>query len=377
MPRQHVLSRLGGRGWDVVYSTGQFGSRDIFGADWQAAAWRGEIHRMSNVLVRQAGKFDIHVPRLPVLDALIRKSYLRSLKRIKKSPAGYVLIAFSNQFAPLVREFSDVPFIYYVEDAFNLMPGWSAENDRQHRYLVDRADLLVTCSEAMARELPGEGSSKARVLPNGVDFDLFASSEGSVCPPDMEDIPHPRIGYTGSVNLKVDFGLVVQLAKARPDWHWVFVGRVWRVDDVSNNEEHRLICDAYQACQSLPNVHFLGRREYADVPVYERQMDVNVLCYRTDGEGWWTAIDPLKTNEYLAVGLPVVAADQVSVRGYADQVAIARSPNEWIAEIEKALAGNGVGTPESRKVRASQNDWSGRVELFEGWIQEMIAAKLV
>lgn len=75
------------------------------------------------------------------------------------------------------------------------------------------------------------------------------------------------------------------------------------------------------------------------------------------------------------MGLPVVAADQVSVREFADQIAIAHSPDEWIAEIEKALAGNGIGTPETRQARARQNDWTARVDLFEGWLQEMIADK--
>ncbi len=294
MPRQHILSRLGARGWDVAYSTGQFGTWEVLGASWRSATWRSVVDATSNVMVRRSRKFDIHVPRPPRLNVLSRKFFLRSLKRLNKSPAGHVLITFCNVFEPLVREFPGVPLIYYVEDALNLMPGWSAENDREHRYLVERADLLVACSEAMARELPGDGPSKARILPNGVDFDFFASSEGSACPPDMADIPRPRIGYTGSVNLKVDFALVVHLAKARPDWHWVFVGKILRVDAESTGDEHRHIYEAYQACRSLPNVHFLGRREYADVPAYERHMDVNVMCYRTDGEGWWKAIDPFK-----------------------------------------------------------------------------------
>jgi len=87
------------------------------------------------------------------------------------------------------------------------------------------------------------------------------------------------------------------------------------------------------------------------------------------------AIDPLKAHEYLAVGLPIVAADQVSVREFSDQIAIAHSPDEWIAEIEKALAGNGVSSPKTRVERARQNDWGVRVDLFEGWLQELISKK--
>ncbi|NQU71002.1 MAG: glycosyltransferase [Rhodospirillales bacterium] len=359
----------------MAYSTGLFGSHEVSGARWRSAAWLGAVDAASDVLVRRAGKFDLHIPRIPVLDKFLRNRYLKSLRGLHEAPAGDVVIAFSPEFAPLVREFPDAPLIYYVEDAFNLMPGWSAENECQHRYLVERADLLLTCSEAMAREQPGNGPAKARILPNGVDFEFFAASEGCACPADMSSIPHPRIGYTGSVNLKVDFGLVAELAEARPNWHWVFVGRIFLVDAASKDDGHQHIRDAYQACRSLPNVHFLGQREYADVPAYERHMDVNMMCYRTDGEGWWKAIDPLKTHEYLAVGLPIVAADQASVREYADQIAIAYSPGQWLAEIEKALAGHGVGTTRSRLARARRNDWDTRVDLFEGWLADVVAKK--
>jgi len=36
--------------------------------------------------------------------------------------------------------------------------------------------------------------------------------------------PHPRIGYVGSINIKVDLLLVAEIARRRPDWHWVIIG---------------------------------------------------------------------------------------------------------------------------------------------------------
>lgn len=60
------------------------------------------------------------------------------------------------------------------------------------------------------------------------------------------------------------------------------------------------------------------------------------------------------------------------MREYADQTAIAHSSRERITEIEKAVAGRGVGTPQSQIVRARENDRGERVNLFEEWLREIV-----
>ena len=37
-------------------------------------------------------------------------------------------------------------------------------------------------------------------------------------PPDLAAIPHPRIGWTGSLHPQLDYGLIATLAQRRPDW---------------------------------------------------------------------------------------------------------------------------------------------------------------
>jgi hypothetical protein len=96
------------------------------------------------------------------------------------------------------------------------------------------------------------------------------------------------------------------------------------------------------------------------------------MCYRQDGSAWWKAIDPLKTNEYLAVGKPVVSVDQVNVRSFADVVDIAVTADDWVAAIARALEGHGAGTVPARRERARVNDWGAKADEMERWLFELV-----
>jgi glycosyltransferase involved in cell wall biosynthesis len=186
------------------------------------------------------------------------------------------------------------------------------------------------------------------------------------CPSELERIPHPRIGHFGTVNPKLDLRLVADLVDRRPDWHWVFVGYVI---------EKALAADpiSYIAWEKLctrPNVHLLGSRPYGDIPCYQAQMDINVLCYRTDSGGWWEDISPLKLYEYLAVGRPVVASNLETLRSLGHVLAIATDANEWLARIEDALNGAAIGSFEQRRHVAQMNSWDVVVSELEQWILE-------
>src|SRR3546814_4923346 len=78
----------------------------------------------------------------------------------------------------------------------------------------------------MSRKLPGIDPGGARILPHGVDFEEVSAGAAAPCPDDLAAIPHPRIGYTGRLNMKIDLAGVAEVAERRPDWNWVFIGAV-------------------------------------------------------------------------------------------------------------------------------------------------------
>jgi glycosyltransferase involved in cell wall biosynthesis len=216
----------------------------------------------------------------------------------------------------------------------------------------------------MASSFPEDVRASARELPNAADVDSFIAAAGCECPADLAAIPRPRIGYAGAINIKIDLELVLEIARNRPGYHWAFLGAC------PLNEDGR--DPLWEACLRTPNIHYLGPKRHTEVSAYLHHMDVNVMCYRTAGGGWWIRGYPLKLHEQLAVGKPVVSAPLETVRPFANVVALAETPAEWTAAIECALVSGGVGTPEQRRAIARQNTWDQRVDVLEGWLLEML-----
>jgi glycosyltransferase involved in cell wall biosynthesis len=101
-------------------------------------------------------------------------------------------------------------------------------------------------------------------------------------------------------------------------------------------------------------------------------MDVNTICYRIREGEWIRSGYPVKLNEYLAVGRPVVASEQdVITAEFGDVVRVARTPDDWALAIQEALDGRGIGTCETRQARARANDWNERATLFDRWLREI------
>ena len=263
-----------------------------------------------------------------------------------------------------------LPVVYFCEDAFSLMPVWTEEDHVREEQLVKRADLIVSCAASMVAQLPGDGPRRVHILSNGVDYAAFSAPEAKKCPEDLAAIPEPRIGYTGSINLKVDFGLIASLARRRPDLNWVMVGPVGigGKDTLAARDD---VGASFLECRALPNVHFLGSKPFYELPNYMSNMTVNTMCYRTDGSGWWKAIDPLKTNEYLACGKPVVSADLVNVRPFSDCLQIARTEEEWMTALDRALTQDMSAHLALGRERAKQNDWGIKTDKFEALLADL------
>jgi hypothetical protein len=100
------------------------------------------------------------------------------------------------------------------------------------------------------------------------------------------------------------------------------------------------------------------------------------MFYRTDGNGWWRDIYPLKLHECLATGRPLLSADTPAVRAFSEAVALCRNDAEWLAALDAALAGNGIGTPSTRAAVARANSWDRRVDQIETALHAMIATPI-
>jgi glycosyltransferase involved in cell wall biosynthesis len=372
--RRRIMEGLAARGWPALYSSGARTVWDIGEPIWRELSWINGVKRHAGLHLDCPGRLILRWPSHPFWDRLAiaaHSSRLPSEFGGRRNDMRTIALLFHPAFWPYVRHIRPAHVVYYVHDAYRLMPGWTEQLARHERDLAGRADLIVAYSQGMLDGLPAGVGRRGRVLATGVDVQPFESPAAATCPVDLEAIPRPRIGYVGRINQKLDYSVVLDVARRRPQWHWVFIGAIGAGTDGRFAVDKRAE-SLWSRCRSLQNVHVLGPRLHSEVPSYLLNMDVNAMCYRTDGEGWWSEIFPLKSMEYLAAGKPVVTSPVKSMLQFKDNLAVATSVAEWIDAIEHALVGGGVGTAESRRQVARANSWDQKIDRLEAWIFEMV-----
>jgi UDP-galactopyranose mutase len=162
-------------------------------------------------------------------------------------------------------------------------------------------------------------------FPSSVDVAHFATARRPLPDPaDQAAIAHPRLGFFGVVDERMDLELLAAVADARPDWQLVIVGPVVKIDPAS--------------LPRRPNLHFLGGKLYTELPTYLANWDVALMPFARNESTRF--ISPTKTPEYLAAGKPVVSTSiRDVVRPYGDLglVRIADTPEDFVRACEAAL----------------------------------------
>ena len=185
--------------------------------------------------------------------------------------------------------------------------------------LLQRADVVFTGGFSLY-EAKRAAHDNIHPFPSSVDVAHFKSARGSTLaePADQAAIPHPRLGFYGVVDERMDLALLRATAAVQPDWHFVIVGPVAKIDPA--------------ILPKADNIHYLGSKSYDELPAYLAGWDVALMPFAINESTRF--ISPTKTPEYLAAGCPVVSTPIVDVvrhYGDLDAVAIARTPPEFVA----------------------------------------------
>ena len=241
--------------------------------------------------------------------------------------------------------------VYYVQDDY---PSYSSFDHQMFmRVHEDHADMLraadvVICASIGLAERESAFARRVEYAPQGInpvflDADLNAPAEA---PEALQGIPHPIIGYWGSLEALHDRETVLALAKKHPEWSFVFFGKI--MTDVSE-------------VQALPNVYYLGFLPIEDIPRHGRHFDVGFISFKQTDYTMYGG--PIKFREYLALGLPVVAPHIIEVeRAYEGEGLTARSVDEYSARIREALDTDSPERRRHRRALVADETWSASAE---------------
>ena len=196
---------------------------------------------------------------------------------------------------------------------------------RNEAALMEAADVVFTGGHALYEAKRGLHDN-VHAFPSSVDqrhFNLARDARPE--PQDQADLPAPRLGFAGVIDERIDLALLAEAARARPDWSFVMIGPVVKIAETD--------------LPQTPNIHWLGQKDYVDLPDYMGGWDVALMPFALNEATRF--ISPTKTPEYLAAGCPVVSTPvQDVVREYGDLlgVRIARDAAGFVAACDEAIA---------------------------------------
>lgn len=220
------------------------------------------------------------------------------------------------------------------------------------RDLASAADTVFATAAGLYDTLV-QYNEKTYLLPNGVNFEHFyrAAVEEFEIPEEIKDLKHPIIGFVGMLQECIDYEKIEHIAKEKPDWSIVLIGKPLPGVNLDYLEKYE-------------NIHFLGMKKYDDLPAYVKQFDVCLNVFRSGDLS--KDVSPLKFYEYLATGKPVISSPEpVQVLEFADSVYIAKEKEDYVTLVEEAMNEPDSSKTEKRIEYARACSWDSRVREME------------
>jgi glycosyltransferase involved in cell wall biosynthesis len=274
----------------------------------------GIIYTMIPHLKRGSESTNVIATQKDLLDRLFKSM---DIKR-------YILWYYSPMALALSDHLDPELIIYDCMDelsAFKFAPPQLVQNELK---LFQKADIVFTGGQSLY-EAKKHLHNNIYLFPSSIDSVHFQIARSPVQEPeDQASIPHPRIGYYGVLDERLDIELLRELAVLRPDWHFILVGPVVKIDPAD-----------------LPrgkNIHYLGGKQYAELPYYLAGWDIAMMPFALNESTRY--ISPTKTPEYLAGGKPVISTPIKDVMSPYEEnglVHIAATPAIFVAAAEAIL----------------------------------------
>lgn len=286
----------------------------------------------------------------------LRAAVRRGLGRLGASEPP-VLVTGTPPSVGVVGTLGEQASIYYCMDDFLNHPhatGWMIRPLEAR--LLDRVDAVVATARALS-ESKTPASGRSYYLPQGVNYEHFAAPRPM--PDELRRLPRPIIGFAGGISAFLDQALVRDVAARVTTGSIVLVGPSY----------HPL----ENALASMPNVHVLGPRSYADLPAYVQAFDVGLIPYRVDPTT--DTIDPLKLLEYLAAGIPVVTTALSEARKYAEVIRIADPAHRFADLVLQAISDDRSAARKQAQALAASHSWAHRAEEFLAIVEATIASR--
>jgi glycosyltransferase involved in cell wall biosynthesis len=258
----------------------------------------------------------------------------------------YIAWYYTPMALPFSEHLSPAAVVYDCMDELSSFKGAPVVLKEREAELLRRADLVLTGGQTLY-EAKRHQHHNIHPFPSSVDVDHFAQARRVTSDPsDQARIPHPRLGFFGVIDERMDVDLIDAIAAARPDWHVVLLGPVVKIEPA--------------LLPRRANIHYLGSKTYEQLPEYIAGWDVALLPFARNEATRF--ISPTKTPEYMAAGKPIVSTSiRDVVRPYGQQglVRIADEPQAFVDACAAALTEDASERIRQADAFLRQTSWDG------------------
>ena len=254
---------------------------------------------------------------------------------------------------PLLGKLNECATIYYCFDEITTAGDWMSRHGKRYEdAFLRRVDAVVTTSETL-RQDKSALQPQTYCVKNGANFELFnLTRELAQKQPPVK----PVVGYLGSADNRIDIGLMEYCARTMPDVEFQFIGQI---------HEPELT----KRLSVFANVTFIPPCQPEELPPLLAKLSVGIIPFVCNRHTY--TIYPLKINEYLAAGLPVVSTPFSILDDFAGIIELADTPERFAQALRRALADTNPERVRQRVTVAQNNSWEQRALEFEAVIQRV------
>lgn len=284
---------------------------------------------------------------------IYRQSVKWALRKLKmKNPVNV------NAYNPyyglsLIGKLKEKANIYYCYD------GMNTERQGNRAIALDqefsrKVDSIIVTSDYLKQQ-KDRLNSLVDTVKNGVDFPVFHKAAKAA--------PHngrtrKKIGYIGSVDQRFCLDFVEYAIRKLPHYDFEFVG------DVRNHIIQERLSD-------YPNVKFFPPVEPNTVPQLLHNCDAGIIPYLPNEIN--KNVYPLKINEYLAVGVPVILTKFAELKEFEGFARFTSTKEEFLEALISEIENDSVEKINARIEFARGNSWENRAELFSDAMEKVIS----
>lgn len=157
------------------------------------------------------------------------------------------------------------------------------------------------------------------------------------------------IGYIGTIDDRLDYEILHHLFTNLPQTLFVFVGRIL-------SEPGLAILKKY------PNVIIEGPKTPEELPAYLKTFSAGIIPFVKDT--FTKGIYPMKINEYLAAGIPVISTGFGDMIEFEQLISIGDTKETFLAHCIEEIQSDTVAKKQERLSTAAKNTWANRADEF-------------